>query len=96
MSDSTAAAEVQVAVRAIRRKRAFWGHCAAYAIVNGLFVVLWLVLGLTSGAWFFWPIFPMAGWGIGLAFNAVSAYGPANRPITEAEIQAEIRHISLR
>ena len=96
MSDSTAPAEVQAALQSIRRKRAFWGHCAAYAIVNGMFVILWLVLGLTSGAWFFWPIFPWPGWGIGLAFNAVSAYGPANQPITEAEIQTEIQHLNLR
>ena len=83
------------AVESLRRKRGFLGHCAAYLIVNGLLVTLWLVLGITSGAWFFWPIFPMAGWGIGLAFNAVSAYGPANRPITEAEIQTEIQQLNL-
>jgi hypothetical protein len=86
----------QAAIESLRRKRSFWGHFAAYVIVNGLFVVLWLVLGLTSGAWFFWPIFPMAGWGIGLAFNAATAYGPANQPITEAEIQTEIQHLSGR
>ena len=86
----------QAAIKSLRRKRSFWGHFAAYVIVNGLFVVLWLVLGLTSGAWFFWPIFPMAGWGIGLAFNAVNAYGPASQPITEAEIQTEIEQINRR
>ena len=84
------------AVQSLRRKRGLLGHCAAYVIVNGLLVTLWLVLGITSGAWFFWPIFPMAGWGIGLAFNAVTAYGPANQPITEAEIQTEIQHLSRR
>ena len=84
------------AVESLRRKRGFLGHCAAYLIVNGLLVTLWLVLGITSGAWFFWPIFPMAGWRIGLAFNAVRAYGPANRPITDGEIQAETQQLGLR
>jgi hypothetical protein len=86
----------QAAIQSLRRKRGFWGHCTVYVIVNGMFVMLWLVLGLTSGAWFFWPIFPMAGWGIGLALNAVSAFGAANRPITEAEIQAEIQQLNRR
>ena len=86
----------QAAIQSLRRKRGFRGHLAAYVIVNGLFVLLWFVLGVTAGAWFFWPIFPMAGWGIGLAFNAVSAYGPANQPITEAEIQTEIQQLNRR
>jgi hypothetical protein len=86
----------QAAIHSLRRKRGFRGHLVAYLIVNGLFVLLWFVLGVTSGAWFFWPIFPMAGWGIGLAFNAVNAYGPANQPITEAEIQTEIQQLNRR
>ena len=84
-----------VAIRSLRRKREFWMHCTAYLIVNGMLVAVWLVLGVTTGAWFFWPIFPLAGWGIGLAFHAVNAYGGANRPITEAEIQNEIQHLQL-
>jgi len=29
-------------------------------------------------------------------FNAVNAYGPANRPLTEAEIQTELQHLNRR
>ena len=32
----------------------------------------------------------LAGWGIGLAFNAWDAYGRGNRAISEDEIQREI------
>jgi hypothetical protein len=32
----------------------------------------------------------LAGWGIGLAFNAWDAYGRGNRGITEEEIQREM------
>ena len=35
----------------------------------------------------FWPIFPILGWGIGVAANAWDVYG--RKPITEAEIRAE-------
>jgi len=40
--------------------------------------------------------FPMVGWGIGLAFNAVNTFDPANQTITEGEIQTEIQQLSRR
>ena len=41
----------------------------------------------SDGNDFFWPIFPILGWGIGVAANAWDVYG--RKPITEAEIQRE-------
>ena len=77
------------AIRSLRKKRDFRSHVIAYVLVNTLLVVIWLV----TGAGFFWPIFPIAGWGIGVAFNAWDVYG--RRPITEEEIAREqdrLRH----
>jgi hypothetical protein len=88
--------ERAAAIKSLRKKREFWGHVTAYLIVNGMLVALWLVLAITAGLWFFWPVFPMAGWGMGLAFHAVAVYGRANRSITEAEIQKEMQHLNLR
>jgi hypothetical protein len=34
--------------------------------VNGLLVIIWAV----GGGGYFWPVWPIAGWGIGVAFNA--------------------------
>jgi 2TM domain len=34
-----------------------------------------------------WPIFPILGWGIGVAANAWDVYG--RKPITEEEIRRE-------
>jgi 2TM domain len=36
---------------------------------------------------FFWPVFPILGWGIGVAANAWDVYG--RKPITEDEIRRE-------
>ena len=36
---------------------------------------------------FFWPIFPLLGWGIGVAFNAWDVYRP---PISEDRIRREM------
>jgi len=44
---------------------------------------IWSVIG---GHVFFWPICPIAGWGIGVVMNAWDAYW--RHPITETDISA--------
>ena len=73
----------QEAIRSLKKKRDFRSHLVAYVLVNALLVVIWAV---TSGG-FFWPVFPLIGWGIAVGFNAWDAYG--RRPITEDEILRE-------
>jgi hypothetical protein len=54
-------------------------------LVNTFLVVIWAV---TDVHWFFWLVFPVAGWGIGVVMNAWDLYW---RPqITEADTQREI------
>jgi len=64
-----------------------------YVIVNGMIWAVWLVIGLASGGgnWWPWPIFPTLGWGIGLALNAWDVY--VRRPITEADVEREVRSL---
>lgn len=50
----------------LKKKRDFWAHLIVYTMVNSLLVVVW---AMTSNG-FFWPIFPIAGWGIGVVMNA--------------------------
>ncbi len=56
---------------------AFHRHLASYLIINAFIILIWLIVALTSGgsAWWPWFIFPVVGWGIGLAFHAVNTYG---------------------
>ncbi len=77
----------QEAIKAVKRKREFRNHVIAYIIVNAFLVVVWY---FTSRPGYFWPIWVMGGWGIGVAFNAWDAYGRKHGPISEAEIQREI------
>jgi hypothetical protein len=44
-----------------------------------------------TGAGFFWPIFPILGWGIGVGANAWDVYG--RKPITEDEVQRETERL---
>ena len=41
-------------------------------------------------AGYFWPIWIIASWGVGLAFNAWAVY--FEKPITEDEIRREMEH----
>jgi len=54
---------------------AFRAHATAYGLTNGLLVGTW---GLT-GEGFFWPFFPIAGWGIGLGMHAVAVHSSQQR-----------------
>ncbi len=74
------------AIKAIKRKRDFWNHAIAYCIVNAFIILIWYV----SGARLLLAGWVLAGWGIGLAFNAWDAYGRGSRAIGEDEIQREI------
>jgi hypothetical protein len=75
------------AVRQIKKKRDFTTHAFVYVLVNAFLVVVWAV----TGADFFWPVFPIAGWGIGLAANAWDVYG--RRPISEDEVRREMERL---
>ncbi len=72
------------AVKRLKAKRDFRTHVATYVVVNGFLVLIW---ALSSGG-YFWPIWPMAGWGIGPALNAYVLF--MQKPISEDEIKAEM------
>jgi hypothetical protein len=59
-----------------QRRASFKGHLASYIIVNAFFWVLWYFTGKHTGHnnHYPWPIWPMLGWGIGLAFHYAGAY----------------------
>ena len=73
------------ALAQLKKRRDFRGHVLVFVLVNTFLVTIWAV---TDGHGFFWPIFPIAGWGIGLVMNAWDVYW--RRDITEDDIQHEI------
>lgn len=56
-------------------------HLAAYLAGSLLMLAIWLAVGLGGGGWYFWPVWPIMGWGIGVASHAIPvlAHG-ATRP----------------
>jgi uncharacterized membrane protein len=75
------------AILQLKKKRDFRTHIFIYVLVNLMLVVIWAV----TGAGFFWPVFPIIGWGIGVAANAWDVY--ARKPITEDEIRRETERL---
>ena len=71
------------AVKRLKDKRDFKAHVLAYVTVNLLLVAIWAA----TSAGFFWPVFPLFGWGIGLVFHAWDVY---SRPATPEQIAAEM------
>ena len=77
------------AVRQLKKQRDFRSHLLVYILVNTFLVVIWL---LTDPGGFFWPMFPIAGWGIGVIMNAWDVYG--RQEITEQDIHREMDRLS--
>jgi hypothetical protein len=71
------------AVERLKKKRDFRTHLFMYVAVNAALVVIWAL----TGAGFFWPVFVILGWGIGVAGNAWDVYG--RKPFSEEQIRRE-------
>ena len=83
------AAELRrVAVTRLRKKRDLQAHLLAYILVNLLINGIWMV----TGAGFYWPMFPLLGWGIGIAFHVWDVYAPETP--SEDRIRREMQRLT--
>jgi hypothetical protein len=76
------------AVKRLKKRRDFVGHLLVYALVNSFLVLIW---ALTNDGGFFWPVFPIVGWGIGVVMNAWDVY--RDDELDEEAIRREIERI---
>ena len=72
------------AVAQLKKKRDFVTHVFIYVIVNAFLVGIWAF----TGGDYFWPIWPILGWGIAVVANAWDVYG--RKPFSEGKIQQEM------
>ena len=59
------------AARRAAARRGVQIHLAGYLAMVVIVLTVWLVVGLTAGAWYFWPIWPILGAGIGVVGHAL-------------------------
>ena len=77
-------ADHEAAIERIEAKRGFRIHAAVYATVNLLLIVVWAI----TSRKYFWPIWPMLGWGAGLGVNYWRTF--LRKPISDDEIRREL------
>ena len=80
-----------IAKKSLKKKRDFKQYLGVWAGVSILLTGIWAV----SGGGYFWPIWAISGMGVAAFFIGLDAYGKSfNRPITESDIEAEIRRLT--
>ncbi len=75
------------AIGRLRKKTDFHAHLLVFVLVNTFMVGIWFV----TGHGFFWPVFLMAAWGIGLIMNAWEVY--RRQDYTEEQIEHEMTRL---
>ena len=78
------------ALKRLKKRRDFAAHLIVYALVNTMIVVIWAV----SSRGFFWPVFPIVFWGIGVVMNAWDVWH--GDEFTEEQITREVERIKSR
>jgi class 3 adenylate cyclase len=81
---STLSVDHHAAIERIEAKRAFGRHVTVYVAVNVLLIAIWAI----TSRGYFWPIWPILGWGVGLGANYWGAF--LRKPISDDEIRREM------
>lgn|SRR5690242_14594341 len=83
----------------VKAKMGFYGHLASYVIVNGMLIGIYILTAIAAGHFYYpWFVWPMLGWGIGLAFHFLGTFvfsaadSPANR---QRMIEEEMRRMGV-
>jgi hypothetical protein len=87
-TEPMAAALRERAIKRLKKRRDFVGHLLVYVMVNGIVVTIWAMTNLHG---FFWPIFPILIWGIGVVMNGWDVY--RGDTFSEDQIQREIEQL---
>ena len=77
--------------RKAQMRASFKVHALSYVLVNLLLIGVWYFTGPDRGHdVYFWPIWPLLGWGIGLASHGFAAYSSG----VENAVEREYRKLS--
>lgn len=77
--------------RKAQMRASFKAHALSYVLVNLLLIGVWYFTGPGRGHnVYFWPVWPLLGWGIGLSIHGFSAYSTG----VENAVEREYRKLS--
>lgn len=101
-ADSTPTPSAEDELRKLAKKRLkaqqdFKQFLGIWLGVSLLLVAIWGFTSFTAGyPLYFWPAWPIGGMGVAAFFIGLDAYGPGQRGITEADIDAEVIRLRQR
>ena len=75
------------AIAVLKKQRDFRSHLLVYLLMNAALVTIWAT---TTPDSFFWPMFPLVFWGIGVVMNGWDAY---HDDFSEQRIEREMEHL---
>jgi len=87
----------ELALQRLKDKNDFKVHLVVFAVINAMLVTIWAFTGNVFTAppgaplEFFWPVFPIVGWGVGVAIHGYTVY--RGNVYTEEQIQREMRNL---
>jgi 2TM domain len=80
-----------IAKKSLKKKRDFKQYLGIWFAVSVILTAIWAM----SGGGYYWPIWAIFGMGIGAFFAGMDAYGKSfNKPISESEIDAEVKRLT--
>ena len=94
MSDTERTPEQVLRERAIailKKRRDFRAHVLVFTLVNAALVGIW---AMTNHDTFFWPIFFLVFWGIGVVMNGWDAYFADD--FSEQRIERQMHRLAAR
>jgi hypothetical protein len=91
--DGSVESRRELAIKRIKAQGDFRIHVFVYLAVNAMLVATWAFSGWgqPQPQGFFWPIFVIVGWGIGVVANWYVAYHATG--YTEEQIQREMKNL---
>jgi hypothetical protein len=76
------------AIATLKKRRDFRAHLLVYVLFNSAVVTIW---AMTSRDTFFWPVFLIVFWGIGVVMNGWDAYFAND--FSEEKIEREMHRL---
>jgi len=61
----------KIAKKRVKKVRGFYSHFATWLIFGAFFIIL----NLKTSPFEFWAIYPIMGWGLGVAMHALGVFG---------------------
>jgi len=91
MKNGTFDADIlRLAKKRVWLKRTLLWHFIAYTIVNAL---LLLIYEITTPIGYFWPVWSMAGWGLGLVIHVIVIYFLLNNGRSQDSVNREYERL---